>query len=83
MVLIFERSVRELLNTNDDDSPTLRATGITARGENGSSSNWGFRMSDGLVQLGSSQLWGGAYREAGTLTCFGVYDESFTSYSCP
>jgi len=68
---------------NVDGAPTLNATGIAARGEAASSADFALRMNDGSVQVGSSQLWGNAYKDGGTLTCFGVYNETFTSYSCP
>jgi hypothetical protein len=47
----------------------------------GSSS--GLYLIDGTVHLGVSQLDGGATRDSGTLTCFQVYDENYTAYTCP
>jgi hypothetical protein len=40
-------------------------------------------MSLGTVHLGVSQLAGGAYKVAGTMVCYGVYDGSYTAYTCP
>lgn len=35
------------------------------------------------VQLGVTQVDGGATRVSGTLTCFQVYDENYSAYTCP
>ena len=43
----------------------------------------GLLLDSGTVHLGVSQLHGGATNSSGTLTCFQVYDETYTAYSCP
>jgi hypothetical protein len=43
----------------------------------------GLYLQSGTVYLGVSQLDGGATLDSGTLTCYGVYDENYTPYTCP
>jgi hypothetical protein len=43
----------------------------------------GLYLNGGTVYLGVSQLDGGATRTTGSLTCFQVYDGSYTAYTCP
>jgi hypothetical protein len=43
----------------------------------------GLLQGGGTVRLGVSQLDGQATRTNGTLTCFQVYDGSYSSYACP
>ncbi len=43
----------------------------------------GLYVDFGTVYLGVSQLDGGATNSSGTLTCFQVYDETYTAYTCP
>jgi hypothetical protein len=40
-------------------------------------------QSDGTVEIGVSLLDGGVDRTGGTLTCFQVYDETYSAYACP
>jgi hypothetical protein len=46
-------------------------------------SSYGLWLSSGTVYLGVSLLDGGAYNPSSSLTCYGVYDESYTPYTCP
>ncbi|HEY77131.1 MAG TPA: hypothetical protein G4O00_13315 [Thermoflexia bacterium] len=41
------------------------------------------RMTTGILNLAVSQVDGGITRSGGTLNCFQVYDENYTSYTCP
>ena len=43
----------------------------------------GLYLDGGTVYLGVSQLDGGATNSSGTLTCFQVYDGSYSDYTCP
>jgi hypothetical protein len=43
----------------------------------------GLLQGGGTVRLGVSQLDGGATHSAGTLTCFQVYNGSYSVYTCP
>jgi hypothetical protein len=43
----------------------------------------GLYLDGGTVYLGVSQLDGGATNSSGTLTCFQVYDGSYSAYTCP
>jgi hypothetical protein len=43
----------------------------------------GLYLDSGTVYLGVTQLDGGATNSSGTLTCFGVYDGSYSGYTCP
>lgn len=45
--------------------------------------NYSLQQTAGSASLGGIQLTGPAHRSAGTLTCFQVYDASFTAYTCP
>ncbi|MBN1811191.1 MAG: hypothetical protein JXA14_05075 [Anaerolineae bacterium] len=44
---------------------------------------YGLYQSSGTVSLGVSQLYNGANRTGGTLTCFQVYDDTYSAYTCP
>ena len=44
---------------------------------------YGLYQSSGTVRLGVSQLYNGAHRTGGTLTCFQIYDETYAAYTCP
>ena len=48
-----------------------------------SSDGDGLYLGSGTVYLGVSQLDGGATNSSGTLTCFQVYDGSYSDYTCP
>jgi len=43
----------------------------------------GLYLDGGTVYLGVSQLDGGATNSSGALTCFQVYDGSYSAYTCP
>jgi hypothetical protein len=43
----------------------------------------GLYLDSGMVYLGVSQLDNGATNSSGTLTCFQVYDGSYSAYTCP
>jgi hypothetical protein len=66
-----------------DATTTLDATGIVVYGGGGSSSSYAIHQQDGASRLALSQLDSGFAKIAGTLTCFQIYDASFSSYSCP
>ena len=71
----------DAISTNDalaNDGGTAMVNSSQLTG----SSN-GLRQWSGTVRFGVSQLDGGATRNAGTLTCFQVYDEAYTAYACP
>jgi hypothetical protein len=68
---------------NYGSGTTLEATSATVLGEDGSISNYGLYLGNGMVYLGVAQLDSGAYNVIGTLTCFQAYDENYASYTCP
>jgi hypothetical protein len=58
------------------------ATALAGSSQFTGSSN-GLYQTAGTVRLAFSQLDGGATHTGGILTCYGVYDETYTGYTCP
>jgi hypothetical protein len=69
-------------NSNYGLRSSVNATGNVSQSVLEGASD-GLYLGTGTVHLAVSQLDGGATNSSGTLTCFQVYDETYTAYTCP
>lgn len=65
-----------------ESNANLVATNLTLHGELGTA-NFSLVQTDGLVSAGVSFLNGAVSRSGGTLSCFQVFDASFSAVACP